>query len=1015
MCVPGIAFTFSLLKKIKIRSFYKTLIGATVGLISIPLLSFLESNFFNVSFTFQSILANTFLFYAISFIFLYFEFPELFNDFSKVFNHKMHSFTDHFSSNEKLWNFIKANWTILLLLGFMGLAFYVRISTSYAYNFFEFDPVYYNRVTQVLVTQGTIPLVSTDVYYPSNYTLRTYPLVHYIRGSWMLVGNKISGYPLSQEYIVNVSDLYPPLAGAFMSFLLFMIFDLLFYDIVGLIAAILGSMMPQLVTKLAAGVSDLQPYGIVIALFLFVSIALTFKYKSKRLALLSSLIFVSAILGSAQYIWPVAIVGVFTGFCSLIDYWNENLDVNRYLMYAMPVFFGFIAGIILYLNDNGLLLPSSSILHQIPSSFLLLLAVFLFTSFLYLSELVLKTQVKSRSLVTKLVPLIVLILLIIVAGFVSPGITSKVTNYFSFTAGFAFRGSPLAHTIQEEGKTDPSIYPQTFGNIDPILTLMLTAIAICLYSAYNIYKNYNKNAGIAIGVISVLAIILSSQVLSFLSGIIGLFSSSSSAFLVFLSGSIISVFLIITMLILGLDSILTKAENTPLIMLVLSIYPVAFIGTNKLKYLVHFALAICLAIGLGLGIGKIVLDYLTQLFNSESDKKLVLNIIALLVIVIGIYGTYATASTVQTSLAGLASERISADWMDMYSWMRYSPTMSTANCIAEYGYNCRVLSWWDYGHWTTFFGGKQSVLDPLNYYPNYDQEVAKAYVDGNLSDLQYVAKFHEATHIIADAELLQKWGALVYLSGTCSKAESPICFTNTPIPQTANPGTSTYEAEHYFEFLNYAGNCPNSGLGQALPAVTSSITGATYCVSQTSQSGGTLYLLDKQTGQFDPSYQRQWQIETTYPINTSTLNPNVSYLFPYTQGSFVNANPDLSYAGLNNTVFYSAYTRLYLFGDLPGFQLVYNSPTGEVRLFRIEKRFIDGQINTTTAEYPWLANSNSATSTTSSSNVTNSNSGLMIPESNSTNDSVNQSVVAINVNQSNNISINQTSNTTLNA
>ena len=174
----------------------------------------------------------------------------------------------------------------------------------------------------------------------------------------------------------------------------------------------------------------------------------------------------------------------------------------------------------------------------------------------------------------------------------------------------------------------------------------------------------------------------------------------------------------------------------------------------------------------------------------------------------------------------------------------------------------------------------------------------------------------------------------------------PNCFANPPITPGSQPGTSkTYEPEHMFEDMTQTGTCPTSISPVQMPAFQSSLTGATYCLSQ-----DTMFLLT-QSG-LDPNFHRKYTGGAQYPINATALDPSVSYLFPYQQGVVINANPDLSYVGLNSTVFYFAYTRLYLFESLPGFTLAYRSPNGEVKIFTVSKDFIDGKVDLSAASVP---------------------------------------------------------------
>ncbi|HLD62617.1 MAG TPA: hypothetical protein VI875_02000 [Candidatus Norongarragalinales archaeon] len=198
-------------------------------------------------------------------------------------------------------------------------------------------------------------------------------------------------------------------------------------------------------------------------------------------------------------------------------------------------------------------------------------------------------------------------------------------------------------------------------------------------------------------------------------------------------------------------------------------------------------------------------------------------------------------------------------------------------------------------------------------------------VDGKLSDLDYIMKTHRATHVLVDSDLIGKWGALVFLSGTCSDKESPLCPPTPEIDWRAGASQSKYEAEHYYEYLTVANeNCPSSASAIPLPVLKSSL-GPTYCADN-----DFLYLLT--ANGLDPNYKRRFVLAQT-PSTIENPDANVSYLVPIGQGTFLNLNPELSFAGVKSNIFNSAFTRLFFFEKLPGFKLAFRSPSGSVRIF----------------------------------------------------------------------------------
>ncbi|MBI5036190.1 hypothetical protein HZC09_02505 [Candidatus Micrarchaeota archaeon] len=235
----------------------------------------------------------------------------------------------------------------------------------------------------------------------------------------------------------------------------------------------------------------------------------------------------------------------------------------------------------------------------------------------------------------------------------------------------------------------------------------------------------------------------------------------------------------------------------------------------------------------------------------------------------------------------------------------------------------RVLSWWDYGHWTTFLGDRNTVLNPSNNYPSFDQGVAQAFVNGEDKDLYEIMEYHHATHVMVDWELVHKWGALVFLSGTCSSKESPVCPQTAAIPWEPGPGKSQYELEHYFEYLQVGGQCPASLSPVPLMLIQSGY-GPIYCAGQDE------YFLATQSG-LNTSYSRKYKILGRDQL--ASVSSEFSYLVPWSDNKLLNLNPYLEPLGTKSSLLRSAFVRMFFFNEFPGFKLVHSSPNGLVKIF----------------------------------------------------------------------------------
>ncbi len=917
--VPGIVLSFALLHGLSLTRLEKLLLGVIVSVSAIPSLEIMEFVFFGVQFSPLLVLANYLLVLVAGIALLAHQgglpqlqlrLPQLPADVS--------------------W-FNKQRIVQLLLIALLVFSFWARISTSWAHNFFEFDPIYYSHVTEILVKDGSVPLASTEVYYPSFKNQRVYPLVIYLGASFYAIYHSIAGGDFIKQDFSLVVQTYPPLVGMLLVFIAFLLFRHLANEYFGLIAAGVASATPQMVVKFGAGVNELQPWGLFSALFLVTAIAFAVTQKSYRLALLAGLASFTSVIGSAQNAWPLMIATLFIFLYSIINYLRDELDIRLLVVYAaivLPQVFGALV-MAIYQGRDAL---------DVGTSQMLLLASFagalLFYGIGLAVDRYLPRESRSQS---RLAGLGALALLTLVVALVFPAATGRAVDTVNGLAGFARQLSALGMTIAEENPTNPGLYFGVFGYLNPDILLSVTALLVAVFSIAHLLRNNRVKAAIAVAGLGLLVSALNPVFDAVFLFISNTFFSSYPLLTQFIVGSDVFAYMLLAIFSILAAMLLTREQISPTVLLLtIVIFPVAYIGLNKLKFLPHLALALVIAFPFALFLGYSIVELLSSFLSRDSDKTIARKSILAIVIVIGGLVFFAQAGTVQTSMQNLGFSRISSDWLGAYEWMRTTPTMAREACAREYGYDCRVLSWWDYGHWTTYFGEKNSVLDPGNAHPDYDQEVARAFVNGNLEDMLYTVRFHQATHVLVDAELIQKWGALVFLSGSCSRKLSPTCPEAPEIDFTSGAGRSTYEAGHYFEMLQSSGQCPSQLTGVALPAFRSSLTQATYCFTNDE------YLLLTQRG-IDSSFKRKYKILGRDQVDTSNLDSDTSYLFGFANNQFLNANPDLSYVGIDNNVVNAAFTRLFLFESLPGFQMEHRSPRGEVKIFKITKDFINGK------------------------------------------------------------------------
>jgi hypothetical protein len=229
--------------------------------------------------------------------------------------------------------------------------------------------------------------------------------------------------------------------------------------------------------------------------------------------------------------------------------------------------------------------------------------------------------------------------------------------------------------------------------------------------------------------------------------------------------------------------------------------------------------------------------------------------------------------------------------------------------------NTRMLSWWDYGHWTNFFGMRNTVT--RNDHPAGGEEnevVADKFVANNEQALRNYMDLTGSQYVMFDQDLIGKWGALTYLS----------CVHNKETLTSELPSQSKCSAEHQFERI-YIPTNPTMNercmIGETFGVIGySSFDGRGYCVLKTQQA--TL-IHDAQTQ----------EIIDAVPLNMGNTNINGAIynenLMIYLPDSLDQA-PGRGY----NSIFYKA----FFLGELDGFEQVYPAQKGmgllPVRIYR---------------------------------------------------------------------------------
>ncbi len=894
MLVPGVAMGFALFRHTGFSRIDKTVLGGIMGIALVPLLLFLEYLFLGIGMNAMLVLANELLvlFAGIGLYYAQgkpdFSLPKITLDKAFVFKY----------------------WPYLAVLLFMAVGFFIRFVTGFSTTFFEFDPYYYEKLTERLVQNGFIPAFSSDSFFPEQAFQHWPPLSHYLTGAWIFAHQMVSGLGIERDTVILVSQIYPPLMAALMAYLAFALLRERYSAEIGVIAAGLMTFTPQLITKFGAGVAEQQPWSLFATLLVFTAFLLALHLKSYRVAVLAVLGALAVMMGSQQFIWPLTVISAFIAIQGVLDFLAGSFDGKKWVITVAT------AAALLVGNTLMAFYQNQMYVSYVSPQILLLVGAVLFQSVLFaVSRHVKAERVTGRAKILAAVGAVTL-----VVGFAS-GFLGKAIDTLLGQAQIASAGGALTRTVAEEGRTFEGIFQSAFGVLNPLSLLLLGALVTLLVGVVVLVRHKHKWTAGGLAAVGVLFIFFQQGFGQLLKMVLGGIENASlqTAIGIFTESNVFG-YLLVALLASSLTYLAAPKDKRSemALLLVLIVFPIAFVGLNKVKYVLHLGFALVLLLPYLLGETRHLLRELNEWFSVFGNAKAFQTGVLAVLMFMGVLVLFGQAQFVQPSMDQLQYTRIPSDWVEAYQWMSANTPLDT-----------RVMSWWDYGHWTTFLGERDTVLNPSNLFADFNQGVARAFVDGNPEDLYDRMEFHEATHVLVDSDLIGKWGALVFLSGTCSRAQSPVCPDAAEIDYTNGPGQNQYEAEHYFESLSVSGNCPASALGVPLPMAQSSF-GARYCLTR-----DQMLVINPQTGQltnFSVPYKIAGRDEIPF------LEPDTAYLFPTGQNAFLNINPQLDMFGLDNKVINAAFTRLYFVETLPGFELVHRTPNNQVKIFKYNGR-----------------------------------------------------------------------------
>jgi len=763
--VPGFLLALPLLKNSKLSLYEKVVFGFILGLIVPPTVLFLLS-LVGISYSLYLALLCSFAISLLGFAWCVKE--EVFKELSEF------SFNPEDAKDQKKLLI----WGTLTLI--MLWAFWARVQ-SLSPIFYEFDPYYYMFSTAYLLKDGFIPEHDYTAWYPYGSTHRLAPLTNYLTAQWYSIytqGGTYDNYLLSM-----VANVYPPVVGALLCFLFFILVKEEYGTVYGLISAVFAAVLPRFVQKFAAGEAELQPWGIFAIFFFVAAYALLVHRKDKRLAILAGIAASSVITGSQYFIILSLVYGGYLGIQSLLDFLRgrnlrEFIELN-----------GIVCA---FITLTALVMSFHVIGYPFFERLFAVLAPYAFAVVLYY----ISTNVKGAE--NKSYALLGIILVGLLILMFTP-IGARVKAYVSAAAGFAGHPEALYMTVAEEAPTQGELsgafdllgYSIVSGFTFIHLTLLLAAIGLI----YGVYRD------------SKLAVLLALLIYP-----ISYVGMNKTKYLLQLG----------FMLVLALAVVFGEVEK------LLRVY---YRDETKRKRATEYFRYACIAFAF------IVLlePNLTEMrFNGTVVELAITNLDGKYWLPNGQANCAKLGEDKYFTSYYLYCERIPDYWLQPMEWIKANVENDT-----------RVVSWWDYGHWINYFGEKDCLTRNDHVNTTLDLMVADKFVFGprdspgeGEAELAQFMREYKARYVLFDYDLIGKWGALNFLACVYNNQ------TNQSFAQAqGGPGTSKCEAEHAPEHVfvplerSIGDYCRSPAPNIQLVRGRSSF-GVSYCIYETLTADG---------------------------------------------------------------------------------------------------------------------------------------------------------------------------------
>jgi hypothetical protein len=979
--IPGFLLALALLRKTGLNIIELSILGLIFGLMWPATLTWLEAYLINYisafSFSLPLFFINCIILSVVGFLLCLKQ--GAFKDFKAEFLSK-----EQFGPVFHKWI-----WMALIVL--MILTFATRmLSIGISPTFFEFDPYFTMVNAQYILTFGQ-QLLLDPAAWPSiaaGTNHRVEPIIPYLEAFWYDLANTV-GYhytTFNTTLMSYIGSIYPPITASLLVFTIFLLLYKEYNEFIGIIGAGIASAMPVLFTTFIAGEQLLEPWGIFALFFFLATYMLAVKNpKSKRLAVLAGIAFVSNFLGAHYYTVTTGVFVVYILFQGVIDLVKRTSNTDFYKMNAIVII---VIGIFFALFNPY----SATLSNRTPAVLGIpiilagpLVALLLIASMDYIPKLLAKRKIIFKEPITNMTQYswIGFVILIGVLIVIFTPLGAPVFEYLNLSAKFTTPSSPLFMTVEEYIPTGLlfNFASQGFGPIGmdllgiPLLVWVICAAGVALILLSIIMRNSRTG-------ILYLAIALPLMFAGF----------SEVKYLPHFGVAYIMLFCIILgegIYYAEHEFRLFKASKKE----EMRADSEELIPPEAKQYSKHgYLIAIIISIGVfffGGILAIIMLAYIAIKGWYKEQNNYIWGAIVIFAILIGasffggvslVFGESASyvqafgaaALAASSTSSGQLCNSISAQnnslgytlycntvpqyWLNAMSWIK-----------SNVGPNApRVLAWWDYGDWINWFGNTNAVLRGDNANATEDYATAAQYVLGPKygSTPQSLASFmngNQTKYVLFDQDLISKWQALdflacIYVNATTkSYAIAQGQAQNPPTPYLL--GTSQCELQHdpQFVLIPLAALVQNqTGLSQSISYYCSASSSTQQLVSSLLVVGSSIENQSVCVSISDALNASRKGALRTYYANGTRLNMYIqssSYIgiinvqgVPFVQYLAIYApnGPNGTITDAPTQFYTSNYYKGFVLGNLPGFTEVYpnNITTG------------GGVLNMINASYP---------------------------------------------------------------